>query len=436
MKSIFRRIFTIFVIITTLFLNIVFPILNKQNLNLNGNLMIFTGINSIESKLNWYYYTTTTHCVAMSSDGKYIVAGNEDGQIYFFEESSSTPLWTFSAGDNIRTISISGDGSKIIAGTDNSRVYLLNSSIDISKTEEWVHITSGPVRSVAISFDGKYAAAGSTVISGNSLNVYNVSNIADPILYSVNPGATVDTLSISHYGFFIGVGCTDNNIYLYKRIQNYPEWQYNVGNYINDVILSESGFFLVAGTENNQVLLFNVTNSVSPHIWNYTTGGHVKSVGISEDGTYIVAGSEDNNLYLFEKSSNLTIWTKTFSHDVNKVAINDDGTFILAGENQTIHYFSVDSSNPISSNNLGDDSAIISDLDISTSGNRYVVGADDDNFFDTFTGVYYFTNLKDNEYNGGNDPGLDLSFLWIVLPIALIIGGITVVIIYRKKKMR
>ncbi len=65
-------------------------------------------------------------------------------------------LWSYKTGDDVRSVSISSDGSYIAAGSDDN-VYLFDREGNLL----WSHKTGGYVRSVSISSDGSYIAAGS-----------------------------------------------------------------------------------------------------------------------------------------------------------------------------------------------------------------------------------------------------------------------------------
>ena len=43
-------------------------------------------------------------------------AGADDNKVYLFDKDSSTPLWSYVTGENVRTVAISADGVYITAG--------------------------------------------------------------------------------------------------------------------------------------------------------------------------------------------------------------------------------------------------------------------------------------------------------------------------------
>ena len=118
----------------------------------------------------WRYYTTggdEVTSVDISANGDYIVAAivdaggsTEDSYVYLFGKDSSTPIWTYEIESEIRSVAISSDGEYIAAGSGGSEdsVYLFDKD---SSTPLWRYNTIDMVNSVAISADGEYIVAGS-----------------------------------------------------------------------------------------------------------------------------------------------------------------------------------------------------------------------------------------------------------------------------------
>ena len=69
--------------------------------------------------------------MAISSNGKFIVAGSEDAKVFLFNKDNSNPLWTYGTWEAdifnwVRTVAISSDGRYIAAGSGNGNVYLFD----------------------------------------------------------------------------------------------------------------------------------------------------------------------------------------------------------------------------------------------------------------------------------------------------------------------
>ena len=71
------------------------------------------------------------NCVAITPDGKYIVAGSKfeyNGSVYLFNTKGDL-LWKYETGSTVESVSITPDGKYIVAGSIN--VYLLKNKIDL-----------------------------------------------------------------------------------------------------------------------------------------------------------------------------------------------------------------------------------------------------------------------------------------------------------------
>lgn len=210
--------------------------------------------------------------VAISSEGKYIVVGSGDHKIYFFERSSSTPLWSHTIdyipghmGD-VESVSISSDGSYIAAVTQiyqgTSKVYLFHRS---SSTPLWKYSAGDYLNSVSIDSEGNYIVAG-----GRDNKVYVFHRSSSTPLWSYTTGDSVNSVSISADGNYIvsGGGWNDKSVYLFNKTSNIPLWKYETTNYINSVSISANGRFSVAGGSDKNVYLFK-SNGSQKHITLY-----------------------------------------------------------------------------------------------------------------------------------------------------------------------
>ena len=91
----------IFIISNLLILDTLSSNYNKQNFGQNNNEL---------SNQKAIKTSSAVSSVAISSDGDYVVAGCNDGNISLFEKSSSTPLWSYKTDYYIYSVAISSDG--------------------------------------------------------------------------------------------------------------------------------------------------------------------------------------------------------------------------------------------------------------------------------------------------------------------------------------
>lgn len=78
--------------------------------------------------------------VAISADGKYIVAGCGEGyqlelvggdKVYLFSNSDNIPLWSYHTGGYVRPVVISAEGNQIVTISDDTRIYTFGNADNI-----------------------------------------------------------------------------------------------------------------------------------------------------------------------------------------------------------------------------------------------------------------------------------------------------------------
>ncbi|MDP7474324.1 MAG: hypothetical protein QGH00_05110, partial [Candidatus Poseidoniia archaeon] len=90
-----------------------------------SSVMNFTVLMTPEWSYNTGDDIEQREAAAISADGEYIVGGSIDNKIYLFDRDSSTPLWSYTTGNQVHSVSISADGEYIVAGSHDDKVYLL-----------------------------------------------------------------------------------------------------------------------------------------------------------------------------------------------------------------------------------------------------------------------------------------------------------------------
>jgi len=294
---------------------------------------------------DWKYSTTgQVHSVAISADGKYLVAGTWDSKVILFDRMDNTPLWNYTTGLRVFSVAISDDGSYIAAGSDDDKVYLFERD---SSTPLWSYTVNGNIRSVSISADGYYIA----VACNQDSKVYLFDKRSNTPIWLSTTGGDMRNIAISADGEYIVAGSNDNKVYFFDKDSSTPEWTYETGYYVTDVAISANGSYMAAGGHDN--VYFFEKNSSTPK-WSASIDGGLTgeyhSIGISDDGEYIVVGTlePDNMVYLFSKNSGTPIWNYSNNDNVYSTAISADGKYIAAGTaDDKFLFFERNSSFPI-----------------------------------------------------------------------------------------
>ncbi len=259
--------------------------------------------------------------VSVSPDGSYIAAGSDDHKVYLFSRSDNAPLWSYATDSMILSVAVSENGSYVVTGgADDYKVHLF----DNNGTLLWSYQTQGWVESVAISEDGSYIVAGSW-----DENIYLFSRDSSTPLWSYKTGGKVLSVAISEDGSYIAAGSDDGKVYLFSWESSTPLWSYATGNTVSSVAISGDGSDVAAGNAGGKIYLFSRDSSTP--LWSYATGGYVESITISSDGLYIAAGSDDHKVYLFSRSDNAPLWSHATGGGVWSVDISENGSIVAAG---------------------------------------------------------------------------------------------------------
>jgi len=309
----------------------------------------------------WSYTSDRSiESLAISSDGNYIVAGIEHGNVRFFSRWSSTPLWawreTGGTTNKILQISISSDGNYVAVGSLAYGSWTSSYYVRLFSRENGTPLWSfetpkrvpsyvqGPtgdeIISVALSSDGNYLAV--STYSGSALGesygvVYFFSRDSSTPLWSYRTDGQVNSVAISSNGSYVVAGA--DKLYLFSRGDNIPLWSYQGG--FGSVAISSNGNYIVA---NSGWACHLFSRSDNTPLWSYQG---VTTAAISSDGNYVVAGgvrSTDvgtigNYFYLFSRSDNTPLWSRktsesssTTHYGTTAVAISSDGSYIAASD--------------------------------------------------------------------------------------------------------
>jgi WD40 repeat protein len=245
----------------------------------------------------WHYYKSSyePYSVAISSDGQYIATGIGNGsgatgsirygEVCFFNKMNPTPLWNYPINDWVTSIAISSNGKYIVAGGGDKKVYFFENS---SFTPIWSYETGDIVESVVISSDGRFIIAGS-----NNNKIYFFNSSSNIPLWEYSTGSAIYSLAISSDGRYIAVGGMWNGrVYLFNNTNNVPLWTYSKGELRKTIAMSSDGQYISVGHSEGKVSFFNIRSN-NP-LWTYPKG-YMRT--ISSDGKYVVANA-DNIIYL------------------------------------------------------------------------------------------------------------------------------------------
>lgn len=185
----------------------------------------------------------------ISYDGSYFASFDfMEGNIYFFNKSSSTPIWQYSIGDVLYDIAISSNGEFIVTGgqAPGHKIYLFNRS---SSTPKLMY-TEGTMRSVAISQDGRYIAIG----CADGIYLFNSSSLTRLWKYSFPIYGDTNSIAISSYGDYIVADLWDydeefKHLLIFNKLSSTPIWILDTESLVNDIDISLDGNHISVSTQ-------------------------------------------------------------------------------------------------------------------------------------------------------------------------------------------
>ena len=304
----------------------------------------------------------TVNDVAVSKNGKYLVAVNNTG-VYYFSSDDSKPIWWYvNSTEDFLTARISANGEYVVVGTSQGYIRYFNDStarVGEQLNATWSSIDLGDAiwkGTLDMSDNGEYV-----VVSGTGKGVWYYA--ACTARYGLDQSPTWDdaldvndvlAVDMSSDGRYVAVGGeryhdTQNGfVAFYKdadiaNLTNEPSWiAFNELNhskcYAVDVAVSDDGYAVVAVTGYFTTLHYwaNATNLTGDPKASWRYYDAFACVAMSSDGDEVVAGSLfGQGICFWSDARNLSgapdrEWSSLKGEMMLDVAISDDGEVISA----------------------------------------------------------------------------------------------------------
>jgi len=173
--------------------------------------------------------------VAISPDASYIVTGDTDDVVYFYDIYGSL-IWTYTAGSWVTAVSVSSEGEYTAAGSWDNSLYFFDKAGNLL----WSHELEYDVDAVSVSPEGEYVAAGSPTVKDLFLFAKNGTLLLETPFYisikAVSLSANADRIAVGAYNRVTVIDKTANIIF---------EWE--TDDYIKDVAITADGKFVAFG---------------------------------------------------------------------------------------------------------------------------------------------------------------------------------------------
>lgn len=300
---------------------------DNENYPLHGKLLFFSG--DSPSPLWTYNETERIYSVDLSDDGKYAVFGDQNNFTYLMNTISRIIVNVYDCGAPVSIVQISGDGNDYVC-RDNDTVYFFNQS---QSAPIWSFTASSTITSIALSSDGIYL-----IIGTKFGKVYLFNQSSSTPLWVNDFGTEIFDVDISDHGEKMVVG-RENYTHVFSPDSADPLWSYDLysdqigKDKVKAVTISQNGEYIAASVYNNEfgTCYFKSTGEL---IWK---GGNAdqEEMSMGYKGEYFsaVAGTQPK---IYSSVSSEEVWYEFVDYASNTDISQDERKVIFDSENRQI----------------------------------------------------------------------------------------------------
>jgi len=251
------------------------------------NPLVVSGRETVENEQD-------TVSIALSQDGKVVLAAYLDKTVSLWDVASGEKIWSFKHSDDIASVTMSQDGRYALLGSRDNTLIALDLVLRKAIRNFTGH--EDEISSVALSQDGRYALSGSY---DATLKLWEFTS-GKEIRNFVGHSDVVTSVAFSQDGRYVLSGSRDHTSKLWNLVSE-SEIRSFVGhaNWVHSVAFSPDGKYILSGGEDKML-----------KIWDSQSGNEIRSfvghtqfitsVAFSPDGKYALSGSEDKTLKVWE----------------------------------------------------------------------------------------------------------------------------------------
>lgn len=370
-------------------------------------------VSTAAAPLAWTYRAGNySWAVAVSSDGRYAIAGSDDMRIYFFDARSrgGVPLWSYTARGYVRHVAISGNGTYAAAGdTDGNLIFFRSAA---SGNPIWSRRFDSPIDGLAMSVDGDYLVAGDRQ---GTIDLFKT-DPADPANQRYRVPGGVLALSISRSRVFAATA-SRGGVYFFGDTPSRSghAWVFQNHTSFPQIAISENASYIVAGASDGYVYLLNRSGQL---IDREKLGGSISALSLSGMTSRVVAGSTNGVAFLYAIQDSLSSYGSLVAQrPITSACISENGQRVsIAYLDGAVSMFDKSLSTELWMFSTG---AIVHSLSMSSTGLVMAASSDNGN-------VYLF---NEEEQKSTNEPALRT----LAAP-AVVAGFAVLYLVWRRKR--
>jgi WD40 repeat protein/DNA-binding SARP family transcriptional activator len=293
----------------------------------------------------------TSHCLAYTPDGEYVVAGLVSGEIRFWRAKGGELAKIYQEHRRpLHSIAFSQDGARLASGGEESWVGLWDARSGelLCKLEGF----TGRVLAVAFSPDGAIVACGGEDMTIHLWDVRTLPNGAEahkPIAVLSGHTGWVRSLAFSPNGEHLVSGGFDRTVRIWHWrggrpahvIQGHNDWVWSVA-------VSPDGNRVASGSKDRTIGLWDIRNPDQVRSLATLQGhsGGIYTVAFSPDGAIVASSSEDCTIRLWDVAAAEPVQIGIlYGHkaSVLSLAFNPSGDMMASGsDDHTVGLWSID----------------------------------------------------------------------------------------------
>lgn len=241
--------------------------------------------------------------LSYTPNGRKLVTVGLNGALRVFQTGSDAEPITIDVNTDSH-LAVAATNEFFIVGSEDGAVTKY--SLDTNNMEEILTRSSLPIRSVAISPDGNWAAVASDELEVKIVNTLDMTRV----MYLREQSRPVKHVSFDVSGSLIAVSCTDGVVYIYSLTSEQPQLVKRVDGLIKtletdaeasaEVIWHPDGRAIAAATATRDIQVMSRADWQKQRVFKSAHSADITAAAWSPNGAMLVTAAADKSLVLWE----------------------------------------------------------------------------------------------------------------------------------------